>query len=131
MSQFETPGSPTNTSDRVQWEDLNGCLLIIDVHDVIRDITTVHGVADAISADVSVVDGQGAGQTYKDILVFPRVLKGQLEERIGKRVLGRLGQGEAKGGKTAPWRLADATPQDTATATEFLTSQPAALEDPF
>jgi hypothetical protein len=127
MSQFENPASGTG----IDWASLKGSLLIVDVREVVKDINTVHGVTDAVRADVTVVDGPQAGESHIDTLIFPRALKAQTAPMVGKKVLGRLGQGEAKPGMNPPWRLADATPDDIVKATEFLTAQPAALTDPF
>lgn len=127
MSQFESPASGTG----IDWATLKGALLIIEVRELVKDINTVHGITDAVRADISVVDGALKGETYIDTLIFPRALKAQTAPMVGKKVLGRLGQGEPKPGMNPPWRLADATPEDVVAATTFLTSQPAALTDPF
>jgi hypothetical protein len=131
MSQFESPATGTG----IDWADLKGALLIVDVREVVKDINTVHGTTDAVRADVTVVDGPHAGDEYTDTLIFPRALKAQTAPKVGKKVLGRLGQGEAKPGMNPPWRLADASEADYAAATQFLIANPApavsADESPF
>lgn len=127
MSQFESPASGTG----IDWADYKGALLIVDVREVVKDINTVHGITDAVRADITVVDGPHAGAIHIDALIFPRALKAQTAPMVGKKVLGRLGQGEPKPGMNPPWRLANATDLDVNAATQFLTSQPAALTDPF
>lgn len=114
---------------------LNGALLLIEPAAIEEDISTVHGPSSAIRADVSVLDGALQGEVYEDTLLFPKVLQGQLRPRLGQKVLGRLGQGVAKPGQSAPWTLNEATDQDKQVATAFLnqrtTNQTAAPAAPF
>lgn len=114
---------------------LNGSLLLIEPAAVEEEISTVHGTSSAIRADVSVLDGDSKGEVYEDALIFPKVLQGQLRPRIGQKVLGRLGQGVAKPGQSAPWTLNEATDQDKQVGTEFLnqrtSSQTATPAAPF
>jgi len=115
--QFE---SPTTQGDPVEWSDINGALLILDVIEVTQEINTVHGPADAVRANVYVVEGTRAGAEYNDALIFPRMLKSQLRGKVGKKVLGRLTQGEAKRGQSPPWMLEAARAGDADKATEHL-----------
>lgn len=112
MSPYAAPAEPSGIS----YTDLNGALLLIKVHSVEPDVPTAFskpGQANpAIRADVTVLDGGQAGESYEDALVFPKVLQGQLKSRVGQLVLGRLGQGQAKAGQSAPWRLNPATTAD-------------------
>lgn len=124
-SQFENPASATG----IEWASLKENLLLIDVHDLAKDITTTFGITDAIRADITIIDGPDIGTTYTDTLIFPRALKAQLASKIGKKVLGRLGQGQAKPGQNPPWLLSAPTPADQATATAYLISGPAPVED--
>jgi hypothetical protein len=120
MSQFAAPAEPSGIS----YTDLNGALLLIKVHAVEADVPTAFskpGQANpAVRADVTVLDGQSAGERYEDALVFPKVLQGQLKSRVGQLVLGRLGQGQAKPGQSAPWRLNPATSADEQAADQHL-----------
>ncbi len=115
---FADPGSST----AVEWSDLNGSLLLLTVHGIERDIATVHGVSDAISADVVVLDGPKRGEKYDTALVFPKLLQSQLRSRVGQKVLGRLGQGEAKRGQSAPWQLNAATEDDKRIGRDYLSN---------
>lgn len=115
--QFATPSAP---SQGIDWKDHNGSLLIIDVHGVKTGIQTVHGLSDAVSATVTVADGPAAGKVYTDTLIFPKILQSQTSSKVGTKVLGRLGQGVAKPGQSAPWMLNPATPQDIAQAGSVL-----------
>jgi hypothetical protein len=117
MSQFASPASATG----IDWSELNGQLLIINVTEVVKDINTSLGVRDAVRATVTVVDGA----TYQDTLVFPKVLLSQLSPLVGQTVLGRLGQGQAKPGQNPPWTLTEATPEDQKAAAAFIAGQAA------
>jgi hypothetical protein len=100
--------------------DLNGALVIIDVHALETGINTLNGPADAVRADVTILDGPQAGDHHEDTLLWGKVLIGQLRREVGKKVLGRVGQGQQKPGQNAPWILNPATDADTKTATEYL-----------
>lgn len=116
--QFATPSDP---GAGVKWAELNGSLLVIDVHGVKRDVGTSFGNADeVVQATVTVADGPQAGTVLADTLIFPRVLVSQLNSKVGSKVLGRLGQGVAKPGQSAPWMLNPATDADKATAGQLL-----------
>jgi hypothetical protein len=107
---FDSPASATG----IRWEELNGRLLLITPLSAETGIKTVHGDADAVRANVVVLDGPEAGAEHRDTLIFPKVLQSQVRANIGtsRANLGRLGQGVKKPGQTAPWRLADPTEDD-------------------
>lgn len=113
---------PTTPGQGIKWEHYNGALLIIDVHGVKNDITTTFGLSDAVAATVTIADGPEAGRVYADTLIFPKILQSQTSSKVGSKVLGRLGQGVAKPGQSAPWMLNPATDQDKAQAGAVLTS---------
>lgn len=119
MSQnpFAAPAAATGGVDL---KTLIGALLIIEPHSVEEGIQTVHGPSSAVRATVHVVDGPTAGEVHEDTLLFPKVLQGQLRTRIGQKVLGRLGQGVAKPGQSAPWVIQEAQPADVQAGTEYL-----------
>lgn len=128
---FAAPAAP---GEGIKWQDFNGALLLIEPKEVATGIQTSYGTTDAVRADVAVLDGPHAGATIPDTLVFPKVLQGQLKSQIGAKVLGRLGQGTAKPGQSAPWLLSEATDQDKQTGMQWLqqnaTAQPAAAAPP-
>ncbi|MFF1820370.1 hypothetical protein ACFVWG_23900 [Kribbella sp. NPDC058245] len=135
MSNYCPPAEPSGIS----YNDLMGALLLIKVHSVEVDVPTAFSVPGqrnpAIRGDLTVLDGAQAGEKYEDALIFPKVLQGQLKSRVGQLVLGRLGQGVAKRGQSAPWRLDPATTADEAIADAHLrqVSPPAGTgaEPPF
>jgi len=105
--------------DSVKVADLAGKLLIITPVEHKKEITTVHGVTDAVEVNIVDLDGD---ETHNNILFFNIALKNALKDKIGQKVLARIGQGTAKAGKSAPWVLIDATgnPDDLAKANAFI-----------
>lgn len=120
--QFASPAAP---SEGIDFNQLRGSLLLIKVvflEDHIPNVNSKPGEkSPAIRADVTVLDGQFAGKEYADALIFPKVMQGQLRSRVGQLVLGRLGQGQAKAGQSAPWKLDPATPADEQIAGQWVT----------
>lgn len=123
---FEDPASATP----MPYQELNGYLLLFEVLSYEPHVPTVHTPpgekSPAVRADVTVIDGPQAGNRLSDVLVFPKMLQAQLRPRIGKMVLGRLGQGEARKGQNAPWSLFPATPDDKRRAESALTARQSA-----
>jgi hypothetical protein len=104
---MQAPSAPS-AGDKLELATVNGALVHITVQELISDIDTVHGKADAIKCDIGIVDGGRKGETLEDVLIFPKVLVGQLRNAVGATdnvVVGRVGQGVAKPGKSAPWVL--------------------------
>jgi hypothetical protein len=116
MSTFASPASTSG----VDWNATKGHLLLITPLSLEEGVNTSLGAKDAIRADV--VD-LNTGDEYSDVLVFPRVLIGQMRSRIGQKVLGRLGQGVAKVGQSAPWVLQDFTAADAQKAQAYIDRQ--------
>ena len=115
--------TPAAASGGIDLKSLLGALLIIEPHASEDGIQTVHGPSAAVRATVHVVDGPQANEVFEDALLFPKVLQGQLKSRIGQKVLGRLGQGVAKPGQSAPWVMQEAEAADIAAGTEYLNRQ--------
>ena len=120
MDQFDAPASG------VKITEFEGALLLLRPTHEEKDILTKFGPADAITAEVVVLDGPQAGD-YSDVRVFQRALQGQLRSKIGtgRYVLGRLGRGEGKAGQSPPWILSDPTEADKKLARAHL-ERPAA-----
>jgi hypothetical protein len=118
-------------SGGVTWEDHNGKLLIIEPLAHETGIQTVHGERDAVRANLYVLTGPETADEYEDTLIFPKVLQGQTRREVGKKVVGRLGQGAKKPGQNAPWMILEATPDDLAKARHYLAHrQPVASAAP-
>lgn len=127
MSPFSAPSAP---SGGITWADHKGDLLLIEPLSVETGIQTSFGVADAVRANVTVIQGNQAGESYPDVLVFPRVLQSQLRSQIGSKVLGRLGSGTAKPGQSAPHLLEEASADDTKLAEEWVKSNQPSTQAP-
>lgn len=116
----------------IQWEDHLGRLLLIEPKSVETDIQTAFGSKDAVRADVTVIDADGAPEEYPDALIFPAVLISQTRSLVGEQVLGRLNQGTAKPGQKPPWRLNEPTGDDISIGIKYLDSRkPQAGSNPF
>jgi hypothetical protein len=115
---FDPPGAAVG----IQWADYNGSLLLFDVLSVEKDINTRFSPppTDAVKVSIHVLDGPGEGDGIFETLVFPKVLKAQLAGKVGHRVLGRLGQGAAVSGQSAPWKLEEASHEDAALARAWI-----------
>jgi hypothetical protein len=127
FDDFVDPAAATGTS--IVWSDHLGSLLMFEVLDQEHDVATAHGNADPIRVNVHIVDGPGQDAVYEDVLIFPRVLIRQLKDRVGRKVLGRLEQGESKNGQSPPWLLATPDDADKAKCRSYLVQE--AAEAPF
>lgn len=121
--------APAAAGGGVDFDDLNGRLLLISPYAVEAGIKTSFGEKEAIRADVAVLDGPDAGETHTDTLIFPKVLIGQLRPKINQKVIGRLGQGQAKPGQKPPWILTEATEADTKIGVAFLAGSLTSADD--
>ena len=93
--------------------DLAGQLLIITPTEYKTGIKTIHGDAEAVEVSLVNLD---TNKTYDSVLFFNVALRSALKQKIGQKVLARIGQGTAKPGKSAPWILLDATTDAAALA---------------
>ena len=123
--------SPAPPGAGIQWEDHKGRLLLIEPKAHEAGIQTAFGVKDAVRADVTVIDADDAPAVYLDALIFPTVLIQQTRPLVGEMILGRLGQGAAKGTQNAPWKLEDASPADIETGKRYLASRTPVASNPF
>ena len=113
-----------------------GALLLISNIAQEMDVVTEFGTANPIRCDVAVLDGEHKGDTYSDTFLFGVALINSLKRHSGTaaKVLGRLGQGDAKPGRSAPWLLEAATDADRDTAHKYeayVATQTASTEAPF
>jgi len=118
MTTFADPSAPGG--DKLPLADINGSLLLFEVHEALKDVNTVHGPCDPVRVTCHVLDGTSKGEVYDDALVFPKILSSQLRDKVGGVVVARLGQGIAKPGQSAPWTLNAVTEAEkTSAATYF------------
>jgi hypothetical protein len=129
MSMSNNPFSRPASATGIQWNDHKGKLLLVEPKSYETGIATSLGEKDAVRADVTIVDGPSGPEEYVDTLIFPRALIAQTRSLIGEKVLGRLGQGQAKPGQNAPWRIDDPTEADITTGVAFLKHREA--KNPF
>lgn len=118
--QFAAPGTGTSEGGKsARPADLEGHLLLIQPVEYRTGIQTVNGDAEAIACNVVDLD---ANEEYNDTLFFGAGLRASLRNQIGQKVLARMGKGQAKPGKNAPWILIDATGDANAVkkATDYL-----------
>jgi hypothetical protein len=114
---FAAPAPP---GEGITWQEHNGVLLLIEPAAYEQTVSTSYGDTDAVRATVTVLDGPKAGEVYEDTLIFPRLLISQTRSKINEKVLGRLGQGQAKPGQSPPWLLQEATEQDVQVGVAYL-----------
>ena len=112
--------TPSTGSDSVKPADLLGHLLLVTPLEFKESITTAFGESSAIAVDLVDLD---TNETYHDVLFFGRGLIANLKSNIGAQVLGRMAQGLAKPGQSAPWVLEAATEADTQKAVAYVTAQ--------
>jgi hypothetical protein len=122
MIEFATLSNDMAT---VRPNDVEGHLLVVEPQEFRQGVQTSMGESDAVVCRVHDIT---VGETYDDVMWFSRVLVGRLSKRVGQRVIGMMGKGEAKPGQTAPWIIVDASkePKAVKAATEYLTGQVAA-----
>lgn len=107
--------------DQVKVAELLNCLVLVWVRELREDIATTFGPSDAIACDIHVLDGTKGGEKFENTLVFQKALIGSLRGAIGgEPVLGRIGQGVAKPGQSAPYILQPFTDADAAVATGYI-----------
>lgn len=122
---FDAFVDPAEGGDNWKIADALGELLLITPTGLEEDIETVHGSADAIKADVVVINEKkpSKSEEHSGVLIFQAFLKSSLKPSIGKgRVVARLGKGEAQKGKSAPYILEAADAEDKSLAMDYLKS---------
>jgi hypothetical protein len=108
-----TFSAPSMSENGPKVADLAGQLLIITPTDYKTGIKTIHGDAEAVEVSLVNLD---TNKSYDSVLFFNVALRSALKQKIGQKVLARIGQGTAKPGKSAPWILLDATTDAAALA---------------
>lgn len=111
-------GAPAAPSAGIQWKDFNGALFVIEPLEAIDSIKTAFDkpgeTSTAVRANVHRITGAETSEDYLDTLIFPKILQSQVKKYIGTgdSAYGRLVQGQAKPGQSAPWMLDDPTAED-------------------
>lgn len=119
-----TFAAPSANTEQPKVADLAGALLIITPVEYKTGIPTVHGEAEAVEVNIVNLD---TNTPHDGLLWFNVALRNALKNKIGQKVLARIGQGTAKPGKSAPWILLDASTDASAIekANAYLAGAPA------
>lgn len=117
---------PTGGGGGERVADLLGSLLLVRPTEHVTGMTTSIGDAEAIRADVTILDGDRAGETVPDMLFFQIALRRDLSrilEGPSAYLLGRLGMGAKKPGKSAPFIFESPSEADKDIARQHLASR--------
>ena len=118
FTEFETLESTgAGDGERIALRDLEGSVVVMVAKEYVAAIETANGTTDAVRVTIHDISGQ---RTYADQLVFARVMVNGLKEKIGQQVLGVVGKGASKPGKSAPWVLNSATEAQATAASEYM-----------
>ena len=119
MSNFQQPGIG---GDKFEAARHNGHLMLFFPSQFDQNIPTVNGTADAVTSRIVDLD---TGEVLDDAKVWGKAMVPQLKGAVPDgMVLGRLGQGQSKGGNNPPWILHPHTEQDVAVAEQWLAANP-------
>lgn len=129
--EFDTAGS------YVAIKDLLGELVLFTPTEYIEEVKTDYGVKDAVMSDL-VVLSRGC-EEFRDSMIFQGSLIGALKRKIGtgRKLLGRIGKGEAKKGQSAPFILEAPSAEDQQIARDYLAGRvvedatPSKADDPW
>lgn len=118
----------------IKTAELAGSLLLAYPKRYVEDMMGTDGKPfDGIDVEIHVLDGPKIG-TIEHGVWTAKMIVGSLKNAVGgDPVLGRLGQGVAQPGKSAPWVLLEFTDADAANATAYVArrlQQPAAAAPP-
>lgn len=113
--------APSTGGSGASVNDFDGHLVVVEPREYVAAIQTSFGEKDAVRCTVHDIT---AGTTSEDVLFFPRVLIGAFKSKVGEKVLGVIGRGQAKPGQAAPWIISDASsvPEAVQAAITYLTS---------
>lgn len=120
---FDMPSGP-GSGERIT--DLMGELLLVKPLEYLQGINTKLGPTDAIRADVAILSGDRQGDLSQGMLIFQIALMRDLMrvlEGPNPYLLGRLGLGEEKAGKSAPYIFEQPTDEDRVLARQYLAAQ--------
>lgn len=104
---FRTTPTADATPTRSRVQDHEGSLVLLQRTGPPVTLATVHGEASATPARLLIVDDDVDG--WMESLVFPVMLQAAIKD--DSPVLGVVGRGDARPGKSAPWVLHDPTPE--------------------
>lgn len=118
FTEFATiDSSGVDSGERIALRDLENSVVVMVPEEYVAAVETINGTSDAVRVTIHDISGQ---KTYADQLVFARVMVNGLKGRIGEKVLGVVGKGASKPGKSAPWVLNSATEAQATAASEYM-----------
>lgn len=104
----------SKTGDGAKIKDDMGAAVLVRPEEFIQGMKTSQGPADCVRADWIVLDGPDQGEVRSNSLIFNQVLINSLKDLPGTAtpfLVGVVGMGEAKGGKSAPLLFLDPQPE--------------------
>jgi hypothetical protein len=121
MTTTEYADPAAGNGDTFKPAEHKGALLLITNIRQEMDVVTEFGTANPIACNIAVLDGEHKADTYTDTFLFGVALINKLKAfaDTDKKVLARLGQGDAKPGRSAPWILEPGTDADKETARKY------------
>ncbi len=118
FTEFSTIDSTgAGDGERIALRDLEGSVVVMVPEEYVAAVETINGTSDAVRVTIHNISGQ---KTYADQLLFARVIVNGLKGRIGEKVLGVVGKGASKPGKSAPWVINSATEAQAQAASEYM-----------
>lgn len=109
---FATPDQIDVGGDGPKIADVEGELVILRPTEAEEgQIETDYGTADVRAVDILVLTGDLKSDVWQRTLLFGVVLRQQADAayRVGKPLVGVVGKGDAKPGKSAPWLIEEPT----------------------
>jgi hypothetical protein len=124
FTEFATLDSTgAGDGERVALRDLEGSVVVMVPLEYIPVVETANGPSDCVRVDIHDISGK---RSYRDQLVFARVIVNGLKSKVTPegvddiQVLGVVGKGASKAGKSSPWILTSATEAQATAASEYM-----------
>lgn len=112
LSDMFARGSKSGDGAKIK-DDMDAAVLVRPT-EFLQGMKTSQGPADCVRADWIVLDGPNQGAVRSNSLIFNQVLINSLKDLPGTAtpfLVGVVGWGEAKGGKSAPLLFLDPQPE--------------------
>ena len=107
--------------------DLLGMLVLVTPTEYVEGMQTEIGTSNAVRADTVLLDGPRQGEVVDNMLFFQKALSRDLlaimRNPAASMLIGRIGKGEAKAGKSAPYIFLKATDDEKMLARQYLASR--------
>lgn len=124
--EFEGASPPV----QIDYDDILGHTVMITVLEIRPEVETrEYGTALNVP-DVDLVD-LDTDEVYEGALLFGALLSQQLRRKVGKKVVGVFGQGQAQGKKSPPWIILPMTEEDQKKAQAYVRGAASNGKAPF